>query len=133
MKLGEDTCFVFDYLSKCNAIEVDTSCYYVIRRGAIPDAVKYKSSVDYAVRSLNYVWESYKDMDRIHQLGHGLFYTFIGYYKSICKHEWSIHLASWYRNPQVYKMYQYVHQEIPQSIIIKYYLIRFLSIFINKI
>lgn len=133
MKLGEDTCFVFDYLAKCKTIEVDASCYYVIRRGAIPDAIKYKSSVDYAVRSLNFVWESYKNMDSVHQLGPGCFYTFIGYYKSMCKHEWSIHLASWYRNPLVYKMYQYVYQEIPKSITIKYYLIRFLSTFINKI
>ena len=133
MKLGEDTCFVFGYLAKCKTIEVDASCYYVIRRGAIPDAIKYKSSVDYAVRSLNFVWESYKNMEKVHRLGHGSFYTFIGYYKSMCKHEWSIHLASWYRNPLVYKMYQYVYQEIPKSITIKYYLIRFLSIFINKI
>lgn len=133
MKLGEDTCFFFDYLAKCKTIEVNASPYYVIRRSAISDAVKYKSSVDYAVRSLNYVWESYKNMDRVHRLGHRYFYTFIGYYKSMCKHEWSIHLASWYRNPQVYKMYQYVYQEISKSIVIKYYLIRFLSIFINKI
>lgn len=133
MKLGEDTCFVFDYLTKCKTIEVDESSYYVIRRGEILDAVKYKSSVDYAVQSLNFVWESYKNMEKVHRLGHGCFYTFIGYYKSMCKHEWSIHLASWYRNPLVYKMYRYVYQEIPKSITIKYYLIRFLSIFINKI
>ena len=133
MKLGEDTCFVFDYLAKCKTIEVNASSYYLLRRSPISDAIKYKSSVDYAVRSLNFVWESYKNMDSIHQLGPGCFYTFIGYYKSMCKHEWSFHLASWYRNPLVYKMYQYVYQEIPKSITIKYYLIRFLSIFINKI
>ena len=133
MKLGEDTCFVFVYLAKCKTIEVNVSPYYFLRRSPISDAVKYKSSVDYAVRSLNFVWESYKNMESVHQLGHGCFYTFIGYYKSMCKHEWSIHLASWYRNPLVYKMYQYVYQEIPKSITFKYYLIRFLSIFINKI
>lgn len=131
MKLGEDTCFVFDYLAKCETIEVDASSYYVIRRGAIPDAVKYKSSVDYAVRSLNYVWESYKRMEKKHQLGHKCFNTFVGYYKLICKNEWKHHLARWYRNPQVFKMYNYVSQGELSLSIIKYRLIRFLSLFLS--
>ena len=133
MKLGEDTCFVFDYLAKCHSIEINASSYYVIRRGTIPDAIKYKSTIDYAVRSLNFVWESYKKMEKTHQIGPGRFYTFIGYYKMMCKHEWRHHLSSWYRNPQVYKMYKYVSREVPINIIIKYYLIRITSIFINKI
>ena len=132
MKLGEDTCFVFDYLAKCKTIEVNASSFYVIRRGAIPDAVKYQSSVEYAVRSLHYVWESYKKMEKVHQLGHGCFYTFIGYYKLVCKHEWNHHLASWYRNVQVHQMYIYVSQEINHFIIFKYRLIRFLSFFISN-
>ena len=129
MKLGEDTCFVFDYLAKCKTIEVDASSYYVIRRGGIPDAIKYKSSVDYAVRSLNYVWESYKRMEKKHQLGHNCFNTFIGYYKLICKHEWKRRLARWYRNPQVYEMYKYVSQEKVSPSFIKYRLIRCLAFF----
>lgn len=132
MKLGEDTCFVFDYLTKCKTIEVNTSSYYVIRRGGVPDAIKYQSSVDYAVRSLSYVWESFKRMESVHQLGHGCFYTFIGYYKLMCKHEWKRHLASWYRNPQVYKMYQYISNGELSSTIIKYRLIRFLSLFLCR-
>ena len=131
MKLGEDTCFVFDYLAKCKTIEVDPSSYYVIRRGAIPDAVKYKSSVDYAVRSLNYVWESYKRMEKNHQLGNKCFNPFVGYYKLICKHEWKHHFALWYRNPQVYEMYKYVSKGDLSLFIIKYRLIRFLSLFLS--
>ncbi len=129
MKLGEDTCFVFDYLTKCHSIEVNASSFYVIRRGAVPDAIKYQSSVDYAVRSLSFVWESFKRMDNVHQIGHSCFNTFLGYYKLMCKHEWKHRLASWYRNPQVYEMYQYVsHGELSMTII-KYRLIRFLSLF----
>ncbi len=128
MKLGEDTCFVFDYLTNCKTIEVNTSSYYVIRRGAVPDAIKYQSSVDYAVRSLNYVWESFKKMEQVHQLGHSCFYTFVGYYKLMCKHEWKRHLASWYRNPQVNKMYQYIFNGELSSTIIKYRFIRFMSL-----
>lgn len=132
MKLGEDTCFVFDYLAKCNSIEVDTSSYYVIRRGTIPDAIKYKSSVNYAVRSLNYVWESYKRMEKKHQLGHKCFNPYIGYFKLICKQEWKHHLARWYRNPRVYKLYIYVSQGELSLSIIKYCLIRFLSLFLHR-
>ena len=128
MKLGEDTCFVFDYLTVCNSIEVNASSYYVIRRGVVPDEIKYKSSVDYAVHSLNNVWESYKRMEKVHGIGHGAFYTFVGYYKLICKHEWKCHLASWYRNPQVYKMYEYVSQDMYSFTIFKYRLIRCLSL-----
>jgi glycosyltransferase involved in cell wall biosynthesis len=124
MKLGEDTCFVFDYLAKCSFLEVNASSYYVIRRGTVPDAIKYNSSVDYAVRSLHYIWESFRNMEKVHQLGHGCFYTFIGYYKLVCKHEWKNNLESWYRNPKVHAMYKYVSHEIPLSILIKYYLIR---------
>lgn len=133
MKLGEDTCFVFDYLAKCHSIEVNASSYYVIRRGTIPDEIKYKSTVDYAVCSLNSVWESFKKMNIVHQIGVGRFYTYIGYYKLMCKHEWKQNLASWYHNPQVYRMYQYVSQDISFFIIIKFHLIRFLSLFVNKI
>ena len=129
MKLGEDTCFVFDYLAKCKTIEVNTFSYYVIRRGTIPDEVKYQSSVEYAVRSLNYVWESFKNMEQEHQIGRDCFYTFIGYYKLMCKFEWKHHLSSWYRSPQVYAMYKYVSREIPLSIQVKYCFIRILSIF----
>lgn len=129
MKLGEDTCFVFDYLAKCHSIEVNASSFYVIRRGAVPDAIKYQSSVDYAVRSLSFVWESFKRMEKVHHIGQDCFYTFIGYYKLMCKHEWKHRLASWYRNPQVYEMYQYVSQGKLSMSIIKYRLIRFLSLF----
>lgn len=132
MKLGEDTCFVFDYLAKCKTIEVDASSYYVIRRGTIPDAIKYKSSVDYAVRSLNYVWESYKRMENYHQLGHKSFNTFIGYYKLMCKQEWKKNLSAWYRNPRVYGMSEYVFQGELSLSVIKYHLIRFISLFINN-
>lgn len=108
MKLGEDTCFVFDYLAKCKTIEVIVSSYYVIRRGTVPDAVKYQSSVEYAVRSLNYVWDSFKKMEDVHHVGKGCFYTFIGYYKLMCKHEWSQDKAKWYDNPDVKALYDYV-------------------------
>lgn len=108
MKLGEDTCFVFDYLAKCKSIEVNTSSYYVIRRGTVPDAVKYQSSVEYAIRSLNYVWESFRNMEKVHQLGHGCFYIFIGYYKLMCKHEWKKDKSKWYGNVDVKALYDYV-------------------------
>lgn len=108
MKLGEDTCFVFDYLAKCKSIEVNTSSYYVIRRGTVPDAVKYQSSVEYAIRSLNYVWESFRNMEKAHQLGHGCFYTFIGYYKLMCKNEWKKDKSKWYGNVDVKALYDYV-------------------------
>lgn len=132
MKLGEDTCFVFDYLAKCHSIEVNASSYYVIRRGAVPDAIKYQSSVDYAVRSLNYVWESFKRLESVHHIGHGCFNTFLGYYKLMCKHEWKHHLSSWYRNPQVFTMYQYVSQGKLSFVIIKYRLIRYLSLALDS-
>lgn len=108
MKLGEDTCFVFDYLAKCRFLEVNASSYYVIRRGTVPDAIKYKSSVDYAIRSLKYVWESFKRMDAEHHLGHRCFMTFIGYYKLMCKHEWQQDRAKWYDNLDVKALYEYV-------------------------
>ena len=132
MKLGEDTCFVFDYLAKCHSIEVNASSFYVIRRGAVPDVIKYRSSVDYAVRSLSFVWKSFKRMDSVHHIGHGCFSTFLGYYKLMCKHEWKHHLASWYRNPQVYEMYLYVSEGMPSLTIIKYRLVRFISLVLDS-
>ena len=108
MKLGEDTCFVFDYLAKIRTLEVNAYSYYVIRRGTVPDAIKYKSSVDYAIRSLKYVWESFKRMDAEHHLGHRCFMTFIGYYKLMCKHEWQQDRAKWYDNLDVKALYEYV-------------------------
>ena len=130
MKIGEDTCFVFDYLQKCSTLEVNASSFYIIRRGIISDEVKYKSSVNYAVLSLGFVWEAFKRMERKHKVGSRCFYTFLGYYKLMCKHEWKHNLPRWYRNPQVHRIYNYVFGYQLTFINVKYRILRLASFFL---
>ena len=130
MKLGEDTCFVFDYLKNIRSLCVNPTSSYVIRKGLLPDSVKYKSSVDYAILSLGFVWEAFKRMERKHKVGSRCFYTFLGYYKLMCKHEWKHNLPRWYRNQQVHRIYNYVFGYQLTFINVKYRILRLASLFL---
>lgn len=108
MRIGEDAWFVFKYLAKCKSFAVCSQGEYMVRLAEEPDDVKYAISVDYGVRSLQYLKEAYDELVKAHHLNEGTFLSYIGYFKRISQADWRQDKAKWYDNPDVKALYDYV-------------------------
>lgn len=108
MKIGEDAWFVFNYLAKCSSFAVLPEGEYMVRLAEEPDEVKYAISVDYAVRSLQYLKDAYDGLVKTHHINKGIFLSYIGYFKRISQADWRQNKARWYDNPDVKALYDYV-------------------------
>lgn len=108
MKIGEDAWFVFKYLTKCRSFAVVPRGEYMVRSAEDPDEVKYAVSVDYAVKSLNYLKDAFNGLVKAHGLNKGIFIHYIGYFKRISKGDWQTDKTIWYGNPDVKALYDYV-------------------------
>ena len=108
MKVGEDAWFVFNYLAKCKSFAVLPKGEYMVRLAEEPDEVKYSISVDYAVRSLQYLKNAYDGLVREHHINKGIFLSYIVYFKRISQADWRQDRAKWYDNPDVKAFYDYV-------------------------
>ena len=108
MKIGEDAWFVFNYLAKCKSFAVLPKGEYMVRLAEEPDEVKYAVTVDYAVRSLQYLKDAYDGLVQTHHISKGIFLSYIGYFKRISQADWQQDKAKWYDNPDVKALYDYV-------------------------
>ena len=108
MKIGEDAWFVFNYLAKCKSFAVLPKGKYMVRLAEEPDEVKYAVTVDYAVRSLQYLKDAYDGLVQTHHISKGIFLSYIGYFKRISQADWQQDNAKWYDNPDVKALYDYV-------------------------
>ena len=108
MKIGEDAWFVFNYLAKCKSFAVLPKGVYMVRLAEEPDEVKYAVTVDYAVRSLQYLKDAYDGLVQTHHISRGIFLSYIGYFKRISQADWRQDKARWYGNPDVKALYDYV-------------------------
>lgn len=108
MKIGEDAWFVFNYLARCESFAVLPKGEYMVRLAEEPDEVKYAVTVDYAVRSLQYLKDAYDGLVQTHHISRGKFLSYIGYFKRISQADWQQDKAKWYDNPDVKALYDYV-------------------------
>lgn len=108
MKIGEDAWFVFNYLARCKSFAVLPKGEYMVRLAEEPDEVKYAVTVDYAVRSLQYLKDAYDGLVQTHHINKGIFLSYIGYFKRISQADWQQDKAKWYDNPDVKVLYDYV-------------------------
>lgn len=108
MKIGEDAWFVFNYLARCKSFAVLPKGEYMVRLAEEPDEVKYAVTVDYAVRSLQYLKDAYDGLVQTHHISRGIFLSYIGYFKRISQADWQQDKAKWYDNPDVKALYDYV-------------------------
>lgn len=108
MKIGEDAWFVFNYLAKCKSFAVLPGGEYMVRLAEEPDEVKYAISVDYAVRSLQYLKDAYDGLVKTHHINKGIFLSYIGYFKRISQADWRQDKTKWYSNSDVKALYDYV-------------------------
>ncbi len=108
MKIGEDAWFVFNYLARCKSFAVLPKGEYMVRLAEEPDEVKYAVTVDYAVRSLQYLKDAYDGLVQTHHISRGIFLSYIGYFKRISQADWQQDKAKWYSNSDVKALYDYV-------------------------
>lgn len=128
MKVGEDTQFVFNYLSRCNSYYLMPDSEYVIRLTNQQSFKKYAMTVQYAANSLRYLFEAYKKMADNLSINKKPFISYIGYFKKTSKNEWGKKPSLWYRNKDISELYKYVWKELPFKQKIKYIAIKILSI-----
>lgn len=112
MKIGEDTCFVWQYLSRCQSFAVAEKSMYNVRLAVEEDHVKYAVSVDYAVNSLTHLYNAFEGLNTIHGIGKDKFFPFIGYFKNISEKDWRDNPTKWYKNPVIKMLYQYVWSDL---------------------
>lgn len=124
MKIGEDAQFVFRYLAKCQSYCLLPNGEYIVRTAEEPDEVKYAISVDYAVNSLQHLFDAYEDLIKTHPLGHAPFARYLAYFKRISKPEWKKKPSLWYRNEYINRLYKYVWKDLSFKQKIKYDAIR---------
>lgn len=108
MKIGEDAWFVFKYLAKCKSFIVVPEGVYMVRLAEEPDDVKYAVTVDYAVRSLQYLKDAYDGLVQTHHISKRIFLSYIGYFKRISQADWLQDKVKWYGNSDINALYDYV-------------------------
>lgn len=112
MKVGEDTCFVWQYLSRCQTYAVLPQCTYYVRLSAMTSEQKYGMRVDYAVQSLTRLKAAFESMAAHLGVKRTLFFSFIGYFKLVSSDEWKRNRALWYGNHRIKDFYRYVWPDL---------------------
>lgn len=112
MKVGEDTCFVWQYLSRCKTYAVlpQSTCY--VRMSAMTSEQKYGMRVDYAVQSLTRLKAAFEPMAAHLGVKRTLFFSFIGYFKLVSSDEWRQNRSLWYGNHCIKDFYRYVWPDL---------------------
>lgn len=129
MKVGEDANFVHYCLLYSNSLLVSHNSYYCVRLSEDTPAVKYGMSSEYAIKSLNHLFESFNLLREKWGLNKGLFLSYFIYFKSVSREDWKRKPSKWYRNKSVKMMYSYLWSDLKPKDRIKYMIIRFISIF----
>ena len=111
MKVGEDTWFVWSYLSRISAYKILYYYYYYVSTGG-PSEVKYRSTTAYAIRSLQHLCDAFGPMSEKYGISRSQFLQFIGYFKCISKGDWEKQLSLWYHNQEVRRLYKYVWPDL---------------------
>lgn len=108
MRLGEDVCFVYEYLSKCLSYYVKKDAEYMVVYCGIPDHKKYSMTVEEAARSLSYIKEAFNKMAQNHGISHILLLDLVGYFKRVSKCDWFQNKRKWYCNKTIIRLYLYI-------------------------
>lgn len=112
MKVGEDTCFVWQYLSRCQTYVVLPQSTYYVRLSAMTSEQKYGMKVDYAVQSLTRLKASFEPMAAHLGVKRSLFFSFIGYFKLVSSDEWKQNRSLWYGKHCIKDFYRYVWPDL---------------------
>lgn len=129
MKVAEDAYFVHQYLLKCESIFCLHNGRYVVNLADVGAEVKYKSTTEYAVQSLNKLFGSFNKLVDVWGINKFLFNSYLVYFKAVSREDWKKKPSKWYRNPDVRIMYGYIWDSLPFKDKAKYKIVQLLSVF----
>lgn len=112
MIIGEDTCFVMEYLARAKTYELINEGYYVVRMPP-PAEKKWKISTEYAATSLIYTLNAFKAIEGKHHIPRKIFYPLMNYFKRISKNDWINNPRKWYCDSTIKSIYKYVWPSLP--------------------
>lgn len=112
MKVAEDSCMVFEYLSRVKTLKVIPHAYYIFRCHVKSAEQRYKVSVDYAINSLNHLKKAYEGLVTNHRIKKNGLLTFIGFFKAASYDDWKETPSKWYGNIEIKKLYRYVWPDL---------------------
>lgn len=129
MKVAEDAYFVHHYLLKCERIYCLHNSRYIVNLADVGAEVKYKSTTEYAIQSLNKLFGSFKVLVDFWGINKFLFNSYLIYFKAISREDWKKKPSKWYRDPDIRKMYGYIWDSLPFKDKVKYKVVQMLSVF----
>lgn len=112
MTIAEDSCFVLSYLSGINRLMQIHSGSYVVRTSSQTTIEKYGVSVEKAIMSLQKLQLAYEKVESRFHIGHGGFYSYLGFFKMLSVEEWKRNPSRWYSNNEVKEIYKYVWPDL---------------------
>lgn len=127
MKVGEDACFVLNYLSKIEKLALIPNGAYVFMIDNTPSYIKYGMSVQYAAQSLENLCQAYKGVNEKFHIGTHGFISFIGSFKNMSRNDWMGEPLLWYGNSQISQTYDYVWLDLSLTQKIKLFFQRLYS------
>lgn len=98
MKIGEDACFLFKYLSNCKSFCVLDGGEYYIRMSDESYDVRYAMTVDYATKSLSYLKDAFDCLQKTHDIDKSLFFSYISFFKLMSEADWKDNPKLWFSN-----------------------------------
>lgn len=128
MKVGEDACFVHHYLLQCSTMRVLHNAYYCVRLSDDNSVDKYGASTEYAIQSLQFLFQSFEQVKEKWDLSEHLFISYLVYFKNISRSDWIRKPSKWYRNQDVKKMYEYTWNYLSLMDKVKYKVVQLLSV-----
>lgn len=127
MKVAEDILFVHRYLLECEQILCMHKGEYVVNLADVGAHVKYQSTTEYAIQSLNKLFGSFKELVDFWGINKFLFNSYLVYFKAVSREDWKKNPSKWYRNHDVRKMYEYIWNDLPLKDRLKIRAIQLLS------
>lgn len=116
MKIGEDACFLFSYLSKCKSFFALEKGRYMIRMNDDPYEKRYSMSVEYAATSLLHLKDAFEELMDTYKIDPSVFFSYIAFLKLMSKGEWKHNPKLWYNNPVIMELY---HDILPSVSLIQ--------------
>lgn len=112
MIVSEDSCFVFDYLSRCSSAVFLPNAFYVICTHSQPQEKRYPVSVNYAINSLTHLVEAYERLNRKHNIGRDGFLPYLAFFKKASEYEWRTNKSKWYGDKRILSFYRYIWPDL---------------------
>lgn len=125
MKVGEDSCFVMEYLTKCKNMTISNKGHYIVRFHKSPAYVRYEATTEFATKQLNYIFEAFKRLNEVHPIPSMKLLEYVAFFKAISKEDWKRSPKRWFDKNK--NIYQYIMPNLPTDAKLRLKVTKFLA------